>query len=169
MRSWFAEKRSEVNAAPAMANGRPGGSRLLEWQRQVAMVGSDSHQDVLGRYLADPGSVVRLHATLTPGRISRGEHVGQHCVHVSLDGDRVGRLGRVDSEAYLPLVQQHAERGQEVVCGAVLTRGSMLVRVALGLPEPGDHLLTKNRRWRLDRRTGGGDRRREGSDRRALE
>jgi hypothetical protein len=169
MRSWFADKRAEVNAAPAMANERPPGCRLLEWERQVTLVGSNSSQDVLSRYLADPGSVVRLHATLTEGRVARGEHVGQHCVHVSIDGHRVGSLHRVDSDAYLPLVQQHAARGQELACGAVLTRGSMLIGVALGLPEPGDHLLTKNRRWRLDRRKGSGDRRQEGSDRREPE
>lgn len=169
MRSWFAEKRAEVNAAPAMANERPSGCRLLEWQRQVDTVGSNSHQDVLSRYLAAPGSVVRVHATLTAGRIARGEHVGQHCVHVAIDGERIGSLSRVDSDAYLPLVQQQTERGQDVACGALLTRGSMLVRVALGLPEPGDQLLTKDRRWRLNRRTGSGDRRREGSDRRKPE
>lgn len=169
MRAWFAEKRAEVAAAPAMANERPPGCRLLEWERQVTLAGSNSHQDVLSRYLTDPGSVVRLHATITAGRIARGEHVGQPCVYVAIDGQRIGHLHRVDSDAYLPLVQQHAERQQDVVCGAVLTRGSMLVRVALGLPEPGDHLLTKNRRWRLDRRTGGADRRREGSDRREPE
>ena len=169
MRSWFAEKRAEVNAAPAMANERPAGCRLLEWQRQVAMEGTNSHQDVLGRFVATPGSIVRVHATLTAGRVARGERVGQECVHVAIDGQRVGSLHRVDSDTYLPLVQQHSERGQEVACGAVLTRGSMLVQVALGLPEPGDHLLSKNRRWRLDRRTGAGDRRRDGSDRREPE
>jgi hypothetical protein len=167
LRTWFAGSRSEPKAAPAMANHRPVNCRLLEWERQVKVVGEDANQDALDRYLAEPGEVVRVYATLAIGQVTRGPHVGRFCLLVAIDGERVGTLGRADSDAYLPLVQQVTDRGQEAACGALLTRGSMLVRVNLGLPVSTDGLPGKLRSWRPDRRLSGA--RRRGGDRRRVE
>lgn len=140
------------------------GLSMLMPEREVLVVETEHHQQVLTGYAPAPGLPSRqVVAELVHAPLARRRHAGRPGVEVRLDGHRVGELAFGIALRCSPVLAPAFARAERVGCMARVRRGRHgLIEVELRLPEerhvpvPGplpDHRSDRSR-VRRDRRSG---------------